>query len=70
MCGSMAGDPIAAPLLLGLGLHEWSMAASSLSKVKKVITDLNRSDCEALVERILEMDTAAEVREALLAFKP
>ncbi|MDQ0892190.1 phosphotransferase system enzyme I (PtsI) [Paenibacillus sp. V4I9] len=70
MCGSMAGDPIAAPLLLGLGLHEWSMAASSLSKVKKVITDLNYSDCEALVERILEMDTAAEVREALQAFKP
>lgn len=70
MCGSMAGDPLAAPLLLGLGLHEWSMAASSLSKVKKVITDLNRSDCAALAERILEMDTAAEVREALLAFKP
>ncbi|MFD0694471.1 phosphoenolpyruvate--protein phosphotransferase [Paenibacillus sp. GCM10027628] len=69
MCGSMAGDPLAAPLLLGLGLHEWSMAATSLSKVKKVITELNRSDCAALAERILEMDTAAEVREALLAFK-
>jgi phosphotransferase system enzyme I (PtsI) len=68
MCGSMAGDPLAAPLLLGLGLHEWSMAASSLSKIKKEITSLDRNECVALAERILEMDTAAEVRQALMAF--
>ena len=30
MCGSMAGDPLAAPLLLGLGLDEWSMEAGGL----------------------------------------
>ncbi|WP_248929606.1 phosphoenolpyruvate--protein phosphotransferase [Paenibacillus hamazuiensis] len=69
MCGSMAGDPLAAPLLLGLGLHEWSMSASSLTRVKKVVTDMKRSECVALAERILEMDTAAEVRQALEAFR-
>ncbi|KZE83986.1 phosphoenolpyruvate--protein phosphotransferase [Paenibacillus elgii] len=68
MCGTMAGDPLAAPLLVGLGLHEWSMSASSLSKVKKVIVHVNRSECAALAERVLALDTAAEVRQALEAF--
>jgi phosphoenolpyruvate-protein phosphotransferase (PTS system enzyme I) len=68
MCGSMAGDPLAAPLLLGLGLHEWSMSASSLSKVKKVVTGLEKIACTELAERILELDTAEEVRQTLEAF--
>lgn len=68
MCGSMAGDPLAVPLLLGLGLHEWSMAATSLMKVKKSITALEHSACTSLTERILTMDTAGEVREALRTF--
>lgn len=68
MCGTMAGDPLAAPLLVGLGLHEWSMSASSLSKVKKVIVHVNQSECAALAERVLSLDTAAEVRQALEAF--
>ncbi|GLI04531.1 phosphoenolpyruvate-protein phosphotransferase [Paenibacillus tyrfis] len=68
MCGTMAGDPLAAPLLVGLGLHEWSMSASSLSKVKKVLVHVNRSECAALAERVLSLDTAAEVRQALEAF--
>lgn len=68
MCGTMAGDPLAAPLLVGLGLHEWSMSASSLSKVKKVLVHVNRSECAALAERVLTLDTAAEVRQALEAF--
>ncbi|GMX65339.1 phosphoenolpyruvate--protein phosphotransferase [Paenibacillus elgii] len=68
MCGTMAGDPLAAPLLVGLGLHEWSMSASSLSKVKKVLVHVNRSECAALAEHVLSLDTAAEVRQALEAF--
>ncbi|WP_258958976.1 putative PEP-binding protein [Paenibacillus tyrfis] len=50
MCGTMAGDPLTAPLLVGLGLHEWNMSASSLSKVKKVIVHVNRSECTVLAE--------------------
>lgn len=69
MCGSMAGDPLAAPLLIGLGLHEWSMSPSALQKVKHAVTQLNRSECEALTTRVLELDTPQEVREALTAFQ-
>jgi phosphoenolpyruvate-protein phosphotransferase (PTS system enzyme I) len=68
MCGIMAGDPLAAPLLMGLGLHEWSMSSSAIQKVKRQIVHLNRSDCKALAERILDMDTPAEVRAALEAY--
>lgn len=69
MCGSMAGDPLAAPLLMGLGLHEWSMSPSAIQKIKRQIINLNRSDCKELAERILEMDTPAEVRAALEAYQ-
>jgi phosphotransferase system enzyme I (PtsI) len=69
MCGSMAGDPLAAPLLMGLGLHEWSMSPSAIQKIKRQIINLNRSECQELAERILDMDTPAEVRAALEAYQ-
>lgn len=68
MCGSMAGDPLAAPLLLGLGLDEWSMSAASLQKVKRIISQMDRESCTRLAERVLDMDTPEEVRQALQAF--
>jgi phosphotransferase system enzyme I (PtsI) len=68
MCGSMAGDPLAAPLLIGLGLHEWSMAPSAIPVIKQAVTGLEYKACQALVEQILGLDTAAEIREALTAF--
>ncbi|QYR21838.1 phosphoenolpyruvate--protein phosphotransferase [Paenibacillus sp. sptzw28] len=69
MCGSMAGDPLAAPLLIGLGLHEWSMAPSAIPVIKQAVTGLEHKACQALVEQILDLDTAAEIREALTAFR-
>lgn len=69
MCGSMAGDPLAAPLLVGLGLHEWSMAPSRMRRVKEAVTKLDRASCKALVERVLDMDTAEEVRAELEQFQ-
>ncbi|WP_027093916.1 phosphoenolpyruvate--protein phosphotransferase [Cohnella thermotolerans] len=68
MCGSMAGDPMAAPLLVGLGLHEWSMAAPSVPKIKEAISRLNAEACSALAERVLDMDTPQDVRRELKAF--
>ncbi|HUC92272.1 MAG TPA: phosphoenolpyruvate--protein phosphotransferase [Paenibacillus sp.] len=68
MCGSMAGDPAAAPLLIGFGLHEWSMSPSAIPSIKQKVAGLDKSACEALVERVLDMDTPEEVRQALDAF--
>lgn len=68
MCGSMAGDALAAPLLIGLGLHEYSMSPPAMHKVKQVITQCSLESCRELAERVLDMDTAADVMEALQAF--
>ncbi|WP_141336139.1 phosphoenolpyruvate--protein phosphotransferase [Paenibacillus sp. tmac-D7] len=62
MCGSMAGDPLAAPLLLAMGLDEWSMDAASVAKQKFALSRLHAEECRALLERAIDSDTAAEVR--------
>ena len=53
MCGEMAGDPAYTALLLGLGLDEFSMTASSIPQVKKVIRSLTIDDCRTLTKEIL-----------------
>ncbi|MCT1402147.1 phosphoenolpyruvate--protein phosphotransferase [Paenibacillus sp. p3-SID867] len=68
MCGSMAGDPLSAPLLLGLGLDEWSMEAGGLSRMKERLAILDRQECRELAKRILRLDTPQAVRQALEEF--
>jgi phosphotransferase system enzyme I (PtsI) len=53
LCGELAGDPLAAPALLGLGLDEFSMTASSIPLVKKIIRSVSMKDCEALAASLL-----------------
>lgn len=66
MCGEMAGDEIAIPLLLGLGLDEFSMSATSILQARAQILQLNKSDMVELAEKALEMGTAEEVRQAVI----
>ncbi|MFS0724210.1 phosphoenolpyruvate--protein phosphotransferase [Paenibacillus sp. 1P07SE] len=68
MCGGMAGDPLAAPLLLGLGLDEWSMDAGAIARIKQVLSQLDSGECRELAGRLLELDTPDEVRAALAHF--
>jgi phosphotransferase system enzyme I (PtsI) len=53
MCGEMAGDPKSTALLLGLGLDEFSMAAQSIPRIKRVIRSVNMTDCRSLAEEVL-----------------
>lgn len=61
MCGEMAGDQTAVPLLLGLGLDEFSMSASSILKSRSLLKRLNKSDMEKLAAEALNQSTAEEV---------
>ncbi|AWP29017.1 phosphoenolpyruvate--protein phosphotransferase [Paenibacillus sp. Cedars] len=61
MCGEMAGDSTAIPILLGLGLDEFSMSATSILPARSQIGKLSRSDMQALAAKALEMGTAEEV---------
>ena len=63
MCGEMAGDEIAIPILLGLGLDEFSMSASSILRARSQIRNLNKADMEKLAEDVLNLTTNEEVKE-------
>ncbi|MDQ0162226.1 phosphoenolpyruvate--protein phosphotransferase [Aeribacillus alveayuensis] len=63
MCGEMAGDPIAIPILLGLGLDEFSMSATSILPARSQIKNLSKKEAESFKEKILAMRTAEEVVE-------
>ncbi|MDN4072688.1 phosphoenolpyruvate--protein phosphotransferase [Fictibacillus terranigra] len=61
MCGEMAGDPIAIPILLGLGLDEFSMSATSVLPARSQLSKLSKTEAEKHVETILNMDIAEDV---------
>ncbi|WP_025717963.1 phosphoenolpyruvate--protein phosphotransferase [Paenibacillus sp. 1-18] len=63
MCGEMAGDATAIPLLLGLGLDEFSMSATSILPARSQISKLSRADMEKLAAKALDMQTAEQVVE-------
>lgn len=65
MCGELAGDPLAAPVLLGLGLDEWSMNAPAVPLVKERIRTLSATACKPVAARCLAADSAEAVREIL-----
>ncbi|KRG10621.1 phosphoenolpyruvate--protein phosphotransferase [Staphylococcus sp. NAM3COL9] len=63
MCGEMAGDEIAIPLLLGLGLDEFSMSATSVLKARRQIKGLSQNEMEELSQRAINCATSEEVKE-------
>ncbi|MFT8320914.1 MAG: phosphoenolpyruvate--protein phosphotransferase [Bacillus sp. (in: firmicutes)] len=67
MCGEMAGDETAIPLLLGLGLDEFSMSATSILKARSQILSLSKAEMEELAAKALQMSTTDEVMEAVKA---
>ena len=59
----MAADPVAVPILLGLGLREFSMDAISVPLVKAAVRSLTLKGCEIMVSEIMSLATAGEVEE-------
>ena len=61
MCGAMAGEEYAVPVLLGLGLDEFSMSATQILKARKMVTNLSKKEMEGLAEEALKQATAEDV---------
>ena len=62
MCGEMAGDQIAVPLLLGLGLDEFSMSATSILKTRSLIKKLDSKEMKELADKaVSDCETVDEV---------
>jgi len=61
LCGELAGEPLAAPILLGLGLDEFSMSPARVPGIKHIMRYLHRDACEQLAEEVLQMADDQEV---------
>ncbi|MBZ6008930.1 phosphoenolpyruvate--protein phosphotransferase [Leuconostoc gelidum] len=61
MCGEMAGDPIAVPVLMGMGLDEFSMSAPSVLQTRSLMKKLNTADMKLLSEKALDAETNDDV---------
>ncbi|HNN12471.1 MAG TPA: phosphoenolpyruvate--protein phosphotransferase, partial [Anaerolineales bacterium] len=61
LCGELAGDPLATPLLLGMGLDEFSMSSGSIPFVKRAIRNWSREEASHLVDEALEQEDAQGV---------
>ena len=68
MCGEMAGDIQSIPILIGLGLDDFSMSASSIPQARKIINSLSVKECEKLANKALECSTAEEVNKLVKQF--
>ncbi len=65
MCGEMAGEPLYTPILLGLELDEFSMNATSIFRVKKILRSLTLRECKDLVKSAMRISIPDEI-EALV----
>jgi phosphoenolpyruvate-protein phosphotransferase (PTS system enzyme I) len=65
LCGAMASDPLAAVLLVGLGLRELSMEAAAIPEIKEALRRVTITDCERAAEAALALDTAEAVEELI-----
>ena len=62
VCGGLASDPTAVPILIGLGVHELSMVPSVIPQVKALIAGISLAACRELAREALELETAEAVR--------
>ena len=65
VCGAMAGDPLAVPVLIGLGVTELSVAIPSVPTIKDKVRSLSMEDCREVASRCLEAVDAAQARQLL-----
>ncbi|MDO4670291.1 MAG: phosphoenolpyruvate--protein phosphotransferase [Aerococcus sp.] len=70
MCGEVAGDQTALPILVGMGLDEFSMSATSILKSRSLMAQLSTEDCKELARRAVEeCQTSDEVAKMVEEFK-
>jgi phosphotransferase system enzyme I (PtsI) len=68
VCGELAGDVRALPLLIGLGITDLSLSAQAILPVKECLLRTRAADCSAVVREVMACRTAAEIRSVLEAF--
>ncbi len=64
MCGEMAGQPHAVPILLGMGLDEFSMSSRSILRTRALISGLKQEQMKGLAAAVLQFGDAEEIKKA------
>jgi phosphoenolpyruvate-protein phosphotransferase len=68
VCGELAGDPLAVPVLTGLGVDELSLTSGGIPRVKAILRGLKLSDAQTLADQILQTESAVQARRLAQAF--
>jgi phosphocarrier protein FPr/phosphocarrier protein len=68
VCGGMASDPMAVPVLIGLGVDELSVSVPAIPAIKALVKRLSFAQCQLLAQEVVHMGTTGEVRARLSAF--
>ncbi len=68
MCGEAAGDSLYIPLLVGMGLDDFSMDANKILESRKLVRSLDYSECKTLADEVLKMVHREEIKEKLNKF--
>lgn len=68
ICGELGGDPLALPVLLGIGINQFSMGSASLARAKRTIRSLDMEIAKNLARQVLTMGTHEEITECLQKF--
>ncbi|MCO6543226.1 MAG: phosphoenolpyruvate--protein phosphotransferase [Lactobacillus sp.] len=67
MCGEAAGDPVMTPLLMGMGLDEYSMSATSILKVRSLMKHLNTEELKSLVDQAVNVSLTNDDNKKLVS---
>jgi phosphotransferase system enzyme I (PtsI) len=70
LCGEMAADPALIPVLVGLGLIEFSMTPGAIGLARQALADVRSAELRILARRLLRMETAAEIERELASTLP
>lgn len=66
VCGEMGGNPLTAAVLMGLGMRQLSMGASSLAGIKRMVVSTSCQEAEEIAKTLCDLSTAQEVEQYLL----
>lgn len=64
VCGALASDPLATPVLIGLGVTELSVSPVQIGEIKDRVRQLHEAECQRLARDLLKLSSAAAVRHA------
>ncbi|MDR3280527.1 MAG: phosphoenolpyruvate--protein phosphotransferase [Synergistaceae bacterium] len=65
VCGGIAGDPAAIPVLIGIGVDELSVSVPAIPQVKARVRELSKAECERIAAHVLSLGSASEARDYL-----